>query len=290
MEVLGIADYFGLGSLVKLESMLTLVPLATQDELTKYIADRQTAISKIEALRSSLAAFDLKPRLLDTDQYEIGFSFPEQYKDVSKLNKALSDVNNFLNELSAAKKQETFKIAYVSNGSIEIFLQAGLQLAHDFDIVAAHIVNICGFYHITKDLLKQVEHYAPGRQKKIKAELEGQRQDDIDASIDDLMKSLDIKDAVDRERVKGLFVRLIEHISEGVFAEVRAPSTTEPSKPAADATPEEKKAFDLKLAEYQTKLNIDKTNKDIYLLEQEDVKGSAKLLASSLDEESTEPS
>jgi len=283
LEALGIEDYFGLGSFVKLESMLSLIPLAAQDALTKYIADRQAAISKIEALRSSLSSFDLKPRVLEADEYEIGFSFPEQYKDVGKFNKALSDINNFLNELSAAKKQESFKISYVSNGTIEIFLHAGMQLAHDFDLVATHIINICGFYHIAKDLTKQIEHYSPNRRKKMKAEIDGQRQEDIDASVDTLIKSLNIKEGLDRDRVKGLFVGLIEHISEGVFAEVRAPALPEPVKPAADAPPAEKNAFDLKLVEYQTKLTIDKTNKEIYLLGQDDIKGSAKLLSDKLD-------
>ena len=285
LGALGVEDFFGLGSFTKLESILSLNPLAAQDALTTYITDRQAAISKIEALRSTLSSFDLQPRVLGADEYEIGFSFPDQYKDIGKFNKALSDINNFLNELSAAKKQGPFKIAYVSNGTIEIFIHAAELLAHDFDLVATHIVDICGFYHIAKELNEKIQHYPPKWRKQGKTANNGARQDEVNASVEDLMNSLEIKDRLARDRVKGLFVGLIEHISEGVFAEVRAPALPPPAEPPADATPADKKAFDLKQVQYQTKLNIDKTNKEIYLLEQGDIKGSLKLLSGQVDEE-----
>jgi hypothetical protein len=288
LKALGVEEYFGLGSYIKLESILSLIPLAAQEALTAYVADRQAAISNVEAMRSTLSSFNLQPRTLAADEYEIGFSFPEQYKDIDKLYKALSDINKFLNELSSTKKHSPVKIAYVSNGSIDIFLHAGAELAKDFDFVAAHIVNICGFYHIAKESYKQFQRFAAPGRKTIKAEIDKQLKADVEGSVDELMKLLDIKDQVDRDRVRKLFVVLTEHISEGVYAEVRAPALPPLAEPVADAPTAEKKVFELKKLEYQTKLNIDKTNKDIYLLEKEDLKGSTKLLSDKLDLDDTD--
>lgn len=285
LGLLGVQEYFGLGLIEKIDSILNQSQIAAQSSMESFVESRQVMYSRVEALRSSLSALNISPRVIDESQFEIGFSFPTAYSDIDKLTNALDDVNKFLNELSAAKGQEPIKIAYVSNGSFVFFIHSGQVLAHDVEIVSRHILDICGTISVLSETKKQFDKFASKRKKTIVSEIDAEKQEKVDKAIIALMKELNIKSSEDHDRVKKTFAILVDHLAQGVFAEVRAPAISAPPEPDETSSASEKKTYQSKKSDYDLSQQIEETNKQLYLLAREDLSEAAKLLAQKLESE-----
>lgn len=285
LERIGIYRLFGEASIETIDTILKSETLVAQAQLQEYVDSRQNALSRLESLKNSLLSFGILPRNLREEEYELGFSFPDDYKDLDRLKKVISDVNNFLNALSSTTgDQEPFRISYVSNGTIEIFIHAGIHLAHDFQVVVGHIASVYGEFKLFQEFIEVTKkRFSSSRRKIIENNNKKQRDENITRIINDLIRVLGIKDPDSRNRIKELFEQLLKHLEKGVQAEVRTPIISEPAPPAEDALDEVKQTYKQNLQKYENNKQINEANQQLYLLQKNKFFGTSILM---LEEES----
>ena len=127
LEGIGIRGYFDIDSVKKLEDMLKSPGYEAQNQLIEFVNERAELVNKIAQLQSSLEALEVEEE--QTETYQIVLSLPEQYQDLSKLEKLLKDIRFLLQELNSKDKDSRpFKIVSVNNGSIEFFIEVGPEL------------------------------------------------------------------------------------------------------------------------------------------------------------------
>lgn len=287
LETIGIADYFGLGSLARLESILDGQSHEIGLRLNEFVQARQAAITKLEAARSSLDAFGMKSQILEGDNYEIGFSFPDSYKDLGELNKVLKELQQFLESLSdATGHKESIAITSVENGSILIFIHAGIELAQHFDAFLTHIAGIYGHIELYRRAFKIIAKYTPQNKRAAEKIAKDQKKHDIEAIVEKIVEEINPKNKTQTSDIRGRFMRLVKHLENGVRPELRAPDIEEPQKPSTGATAEEQDQFAEKKKIYEVKKQIDVTNQKIYLLQQSNfLADTSKLLSEALPDD-----
>ncbi|MGA3150726.1 MAG: hypothetical protein ABSD10_03945 [Candidatus Saccharimonadales bacterium] len=278
MKQLGIKEFFGIGSHERLDQILGSQSQDTRPLLEEFIAKRQDQVNRLNSLFDIMSGFGVNARELGDDEYEIGFSLPVIYTDLDKLQEAIADINNFLNGLSsAAGEQAAVRVKYVSNGTLELFLSAGLTLVVNFNKVLEFSLKI---YHTLSDCDEIIEKAkaftkAKTRRKTIENGLKKESQMQVDKLIDEMIKELGIKEHDHRNRVKGLFVEILKHIEAGIIPEVRVPELHEPKELGTDATSEQKKEYKTLANRYERNMVIQNRNREILKLEESNFYGTS---------------
>lgn len=268
LDHLNAHNFFGGDSYDTVQTILNSQAHEISKKLTDFIQKRQEALTKLNQVKTSLEAFNLAARQLTDGEYEIGFSFPEEYQNVRELKVALDDINQLLSEIAAHSGESAdFHISYVNNGSIEVYIQAGLHLAHNFDIMLDYALKIYGVIEASQKLIKGFGNFSAKRKEAMEAEIEAEKVEKSAALLEQMTVELRIETPEISSRVTIQFRKLLKHFERGVSAEVRTPELAPPAEVASTATPEEQAlARELKI-QYATKKRIDQRNKEIYKLQ-----------------------
>jgi hypothetical protein len=288
LEQLEATHLFGPGLYQNLEDVLRAQAHEVKGELDKLITEREQKLAALTQSAKSLASLNFQSRILDDNNYEIGFILPENYSEMIKTEKAIHDLRLFLDALAnAVDGQQPLKIKYVSNGTIEIFIEAGLGLAQNFAIVIDHALRIYGVLQAFAEGKKRYKNYTEKRKKVAEKNDEEEKREQAEKLVDELINKLDLKNEDDKNRVKGLFLKVLDHVENGVGAEVRTPTVETPQEPPADATGDEQAAYQQLLKQFEAKKSIDKNNREIFILQQNNFYGMDTKFLKAPDEEST---
>jgi hypothetical protein len=286
LERLNVERLFGPGLYQNLDDALSAQSHEVKVKLQQLVTERETALASLTELNTALGKFDFESRALDDSHYEIGFVLPASYADLAKTEKAIKDLGQLLNALSdAVDVQQPLKIKYVSNGSIEIFLDVAVELAQNFDVVIDYALKVYAAIEMFKGIKKQYKKYSVARKKKAEKLADEEKKEQVEKLVDELIQTLGIKEEADKTAVTILFKQFLKHIEAGVGAEVHTPKTAEPEEPATEAKPAEKKAYRESLKAYEKKKEIDSRNREIFILQQNNFYGmDTKFLDDGVDE------
>ena len=289
LEEIGIISYFSNRSLVTLDNILHSQSFEVTPQLTQFITERQAALDKINAIKSSLNAVQLEGHVLVNDEYEIGFSFPEKYQKVTEFERVLKDMRELLEDVARATGQETeFTISYVSNGTIEIFIKAGVKLATEFDKVLEVVLQVYESLQMAASIKNlYMKTFSKEAQDAVNLVNEAESAKHVQELIDKLCDELGITEPIDRNRVDKFLRRFLKHLEHGVSAEVRTPNIPAPESLATDATEEQKELFRETQGQLLAKAAIDARNVEIYKLQQTNFGGVVTALLPEGDEEET---
>ena len=290
LDKLSVRGFFGEESYDQLNAILASQAHEITKKLNDFIQQRQEAINKLNQANSALAAFNLKATELTDGEYEIGFSLPIEYQNVHDLEKVLGDIRQLLAEVAAAVGEPAdFKISYVNNGSIELYIQASQVLAQSFDIIVDYALKTYGCIEMIRNLKKGFDGFA----KKRKIDMEGQAEAEKDEKVETLMTQMTAELKIEAPEVKTRvvlnFKKFLKHLERGVAAEVRTPHVPVPPEAPEGADKEEKARVKALKTQYDTKKQIDQRNKEIYKLQSRNFDGlDTKFLTNGLEDEEKE--
>lgn len=287
LDQLGVRGFFGEESYEQLNTILGSQAHEVTKKLNEFIQRRQEALSKLNQAKSALTAFNLQAVELTDGEYEIGLSLPIEYQNVRELEKVLGDINQLLAEIaSAAKETADFKISYVNNGSIEIYIQATQALAQQFDILVDYALKTYGLIEVIRTLKKGFDGFAKKRKSEMETQAEAEKDDKVEALMKQMVSELKIDSAETQGRIIIHFKKFLKHLERGVAAEVRTPHIPPPPEPAEGADKEERARIKALKAQYEGKKQIDQRNKEIYKLQSRNFDGlDTKFLTDGLSDE-----
>lgn len=270
LEGIGIRGYFDIDSVKKLEDMLKSPGYEAQNQLIEFVNERAELVNKIAQLQSSLEALEVEEE--QTETYQIVLSLPEQYQDLSKLEKFLKDIRFLLQELNSKDKDSRpFKIVSVNNGSIEFFIEIGPELVGWFSDIVEGILKVCG---IIQAYEKGKTHYK-GYTKKRRERADEIAQEDLEEKkkqiVDELIEQLPVKTPEEKTRIRRLVGNLVKHLENGVHTEIKTPKIKEPDEISDEDDDDTRKQKEEVLKQIQRKRAIDDKNKQLFLAQREGV-------------------
>lgn len=273
LKHLGISMMFGPGLYQRLEDALLAPTYEVTNLLQSLVSERELAIANLTNIKTGMTHFNLKSRVLDDSNYEIGFTLPDKYADLGETEKAIKDFRLVLESLAdATNSQQPLRIKYVSNGTVEYFIHAGIDLAQNFDILLDYAIKIYTVIKMYEDGKKFLDKLTANRKTQSKKLVDEQKKDDTNKLLEDMVKELKIQDNKKSELV-GRFKEFLKHIEAGVGAEVRTPKITEPKNPGENAAKEQKTAYEQSLLNFEKKMEIDTRNQQIFILQQNNFYG-----------------
>lgn len=274
LEQLGVSHLFGPGLYQSLEEVLNSQTHEVRVKLSELITEREQKMNALVQAGTSLGVLDFKSRKLNNDEYEIGFVLPDAYSEMIRTEKAIRDLRIFLDALAdATGHPQSHQIKYVSNGTIELFITAGLELVENFASVVSTLVEIYGIIQLFNDGARRYDNFTSAGKKKAVALNEQEKQKQVDDKVNGLINSLGIETVEKQGRVRGLFVSLLKHVENGVGLEVRTPDTKEPTEPPVDSDDDEVSNYQQQLERYKAKKAIDANNREIFMLQKNNFYG-----------------
>ncbi len=274
LEKLNVAELFGPGLYQRLENSLNAQAHEVATLLQNLATERKSALASLEEVRASLGKFDFEPRVLEDGRYEIGFVLPASYADLAKTEQAIKDFALLLNSLAdAVEAKQPLRIKYVSNGSIELFIDAGIELAQNFDVIIEFALKVYGTIEACIKTKKFFENYSKKRRQQAEKIADEEKKEKSEALIEEMIGQLNIQGEQERSDVRGRFKKFLEHIEAGVGAEVRTPDVEEPKEPNAEASDTDRRIYEQKLENFKRKQEIDSRNQEIFVLQQNNFYG-----------------
>lgn len=272
LEELNINHFFGTNISTELDKILESRDPEILKMLEVYIQDRQNILNRLGTMVNPMTELGLTARVLEEDQFEVAFLFPKYFSDLENFHEALKDIQIFLARLSdALGDKEPLLITSVSNGHLEVYINAGINLAQHFSSVLDFILKAKGAFGLWNDLKKFREYLSSAKNKNALTELvEEEKNLNTDSLIDNLVENLKIERSAQNELKKTLR-NLISHLENGLEAEVRTPEIPKPAEPGDEASEEERKNYREKKRLYNLKTKIDKTNRAFSKLTGEDL-------------------
>lgn len=274
LKEMKIDSFFGPSFLGKLDQILSSRTNEVGKKLETFKNERQDSLTFIEEIKKSLQHFEIfKPYTLEDDNYEIGLTLPDEYRDPDKFNTAFNDVKNLIvNVADATDKSKKIKINSVSNGCIEMFMGVDVSLAMVFFNVINTIVAIYELIKMSYEISGHIENYTDENKEKIEEIRNSEKTRQTEELIDKLMDDLKVKKAA-KTTIRLHFLSVLEHAEKGVNLEIRTPELKEPDPPADDGNEEIKKEYEQKKQLYNLKKEIDEGNTKILVLQQNNFYG-----------------
>lgn len=290
LEQLGISTIFGPGLYQRIENTLSAPTYEVTSLLQALVSERDLAISNLANIQAGMKHFNLQSRVLEDGNFEIGFTLPDGYADLEKTEKAIKDFRLVLESLAdATDSQQPLRIKYVSNGSIEYFIHAGIYLAHNFDVLLDYAIKIYTVIKMWEDGKKLHNKMTTDRKNQSNNLADEQEKDDTNKLLEDMVKELNIPNDK-KSDVINRFKEFLKHIEAGVGAEVRTPKVDAPKAPGENATKEQNATFKRALVNYEKKIEIDSRNQQIFILQQNNFYGMDTKFLTDKAEESTKKS
>lgn len=274
LHKLEIYGYFDAYIKNEIEGILGSQSHEVVQKLTTFINKRNELLQKITKLKQALDEVGIKENELDTEIYQVAFSFPEKYHRLDNLEKVTGHVDQFLKSVSIQldSDNQKYEIVSVGDGCIEYFIQVGADLADIFLNSLETILMIKGAIDLYGDTLKTVAKYSAKNRKSAgdiaAEELEATKKKYIDAFVKKLKIEGDQKK--DKEnRARNLFKMMVGYFEEGVSAEVRTPYLEEPREANEDDDKDTVASLKKELALYKKKREIDEINQNLFKFQKE---------------------
>lgn len=268
LEGMGIRGYFDIDSVKKLEDMLESPGYEAQSQLIEFVNKRAELLDKITQLQSSLEALEVEEE--QTETYQIVLSLPEEYQDLSKLEKFLREIRFLLQELNSKNKDsKPFKIVSVNNGSIEFFIKVGPELVGWFFEVIDHMLKVYGAIQIYEKGKVHYQDFVKERREKVDEIAQEDLEEKKKQIIDNLIEQLPIEAPEEKSRIEGLVINLVKHLENGVHAEIKTPKIEEPDEISDEDDKDTRKQKKEVLKQIKRKRAIDDKNKQLFLAQRE---------------------
>ena len=134
-----------------------------------FISQRNEKLQNIQKLYDTLQTLWVNLCEKDINNYQIVFSFPQEYHHLSELEKVSKDIRLFLAYIDSKSSEWTwFKIASVNNWCIEFFIECTQFLAKNYVITIDWLIRIYSLIKIFEDWKKFYASFTSRR--KIEAE------------------------------------------------------------------------------------------------------------------------
>lgn len=277
LKSLEIYGYFDVSLQNEIEAILGSQSHEVQQRLTNFVTKRADLLAKLRALKKSLEDLNIKVDTKDFENYQIAFSLPEKYHKLDNLQDLIKDVDRFLFDVSSSLKldKDKYKIVSVSDGCIEIFIEVAVELAEksvDFLNIVLQIQGAIGIFNKTKEGFEKYSKKNKASAEKIaKEELEVQKKKYIDEFVKSLVITGENKND-DENRIRGMFNKMVKYFEEGVDAEVRTPLIEKPREETEEDDKATIKQLRGELSLYERKMQIDETNKRLFLAQKDGLK------------------
>lgn len=270
LEGIGIRGYFDIDSVKRLETILESPGYEAENQLIEFINKRAELVNKIRQLQSSLEALEVEEE--QTETHQIVLSLPEQYQDLSKLEKLLKDIRFLLQELTSKDKDsKPFKIASVNNGSIEFFIGVGPELASWFSDIVGGILKVCGLIQAYEKGKTYYKDYTKKRKEEADKIAQEHLEEKKKQIIDELIEQLPAKTSEEKTRMKRLVVNMVKHLENGIYAQIKTPKIEEPDEISDEDDDNTKKQRKEVLRQIKVKRAIDDKNKQLFLAQREGI-------------------
>ena len=270
LEGIGIRGYFDIDSVKRLENMLESPGYEAENKLIEFINEREELVNKIRQLQSSLKALEVEEE--QTETYQIVLSLPEQYQDLSKLEKLLKDIRFLLQELNSKDKDsKPFKIVSVNNGSIEFFIGVEPELLGWFSDIVGGILKVCGLIQAYEKGKTYYKDYTKKRREEADKIAQEHLEEKKKQIIDELVKQLPVETPEEKTKIKQFVVNMVKHLENGVYAEIKTPKIEEPDEILDEDDENTKKRKEEVLKQIEIKRAIDDKNKQLFLAQREGV-------------------
>ena len=264
LEGIGIRGYFDIDSVKKLEDMLKSPGYEAQNQLIEFVNERAELVNKIAQLQSSLEALEVEEE--QTETYQIVLSLPEQYQDLSELEKFLKDIKLLLQELNSKdENSKPFKIASVNNGSIEIFVGVGQELVVWFSDVVGHLLKVYGAIRMYKEGKVYYEDFAKKRREGMDEIAQKELEEKKKQIMDEMIEQLPVETSEEKTRMERLVVKLVKHLENGVHTEIKTPKIEKPDEISDEDDEDTRKQKEEVLKRIETKRAVDDKNKQLFL-------------------------
>ena len=270
LEGIGIRGYFDIDSVKKLEDMLKSPGYEAQNQLIEFVSERAELVNKIVQLQSSLEALEVEEE--QTETYQIVLSLPEQYQDLSELEKFLKDIKFLLQELNSKDKDSRpFKIVSVNNGSIEFFIEVAPELVGWFSDIVEGILKVCGGIQAYEKGKTHYKDYTKKRRERVDKIAQEDLEEKKKQIIDKLIQQLPVETPEEKTRIKRFVGNLVKHLENGVHAEIKTPKIKEPDEISDEDDDDSRKQKQEVLKQIQMKRAIDDKNKQLFLAQRDGV-------------------
>jgi hypothetical protein len=295
VDFIGATKFVGNGLKEELERILeqnASLPGQAVAEVQKHVQQTLEFIARATAANKTLVKLNIGHDFTGPDEYEVGVLLPTSLfnNDLEGLQKELHKLNQHMKVFGelAADDVSSPKIRCVTNGSVDLFLEANAPVAA---FLAVAIERIVGLYlHVLqiKKLRKEMEETkVPG---KLLKPIEEHEKELIPEELEKIAESLfkeyrkkpdKTRDPELRTNLTKALTYLIKRLDQGVDFEVTPP--TEFEIPKEDATEKDKKEYAKKLdeakalSERSAKIKeLPKREKPILLLPEPDDVGEQK--------------
>ena len=212
--------------------------------IEQYILERNKFIKNIETLTGQLKDLGFSAHYSE-DEYEVGITLPDKFKNLEAVARALQDWNLFVSYLASIKSEDKdVKISLVSEGSLSIFVVVSTAVAKSINFfmgeVAVFYENVARISKAqleTKFLENQVI------QEELKASILQEKQKFISKSTDLLLSGLELTPEemnVHRAELSGRVKKVLTLTEKGVRLELVPPEPDEDDVEPKDKSEREK--------------------------------------------------
>ncbi len=266
LKGIGVGGYFDITMLDRLDEILNSPNYEARDDISKFVNKRRELLGHITQLRKTLQSIGVEED--ESNTYQIVLSLSEQYQDFDKLEDFLKDTKNILQRLNSNYTDtKPIKISSVNNGSVELFIDVAEEVADLFSIIKESAINIYIAINLYERLKTKFEGFSQKRkevmEKTAKEELEERKKQILNNLIEEL--SVNSFEAEYKTGIEALIKEWLPHLEDGVRLEVKTPRSETIEIETDHGT-------DIITKTSETKIAIDKRNRELFLLQQHELR------------------
>lgn len=274
LNFLWVCWYFDLSVINKFENILQSW-YQIKSELNKFISERNEKLQNIQKLYDSLRWLWVELSEKDTDNYQIVFSFPEEYHNLIELEKVTKDIRFFLSYIDSKSPDEKwFKIASVNNWCIEFYIECTKFLVKNYTIAIDWLIRFYTLIKMFDDWKKLYDSYSTNRKKLAESIANEELEEKKKELLGEFVSSLEIANLTseDKTKLSKLFVTLSTHIEKWVHTEVKTPILEEPQeKDISELDEEVRIEYESEVKNFEFKKYVDENNKKLFELQKENI-------------------
>ena len=242
-EIIGANDYFGIKALQKIDSILNMNQFNINKivkDLNDYVTNRTKFTKLLQETNNNLEELNIESHYNYEYIYEIGLLFPTEYtkNKISIITKELNrwdKVIRTIKELTEGTTEET-EINFLNNGSLEFFINNGVEVATFLAITLERITKI--YKNVVEIRAAKQKLETLGISQAEQKQIEKQEKELVNSQIEDLgnelVKRFAIK-SIEAGRlnelkifVRGHLVYIAKCIDNGIIVEINPPAVITP--------------------------------------------------------------
>lgn len=262
-----VVDYFGQLGMQKIENIIekdAYNPAKISEELSQFKTQRLNRIKTIKSIQDNLQELGFKPYYRIDNIYEVGLLFSSLATDnqeIPIIARKLNKWNNILKTINEilGNSPENAKIKYVSDGSVNFFIEQGPEVAGFLALTVERLVALYKKILEIRELrLKMKKLKFPEEENEIAKKHEKQTiEEELETIKKELLENF-LNKKVQKERSNELNGFLENHlkylarsVDEGEHFEILTPVVEKPEEPNEEASEEDKKSYAMKKSNYE---------------------------------------